>query len=251
MQSLSNKTVLITGGTTGIGRAAAIAFASHGSNVVVAGRSEEHGYEAVENILSNRGTALFIQCDVTSEESVQELVKKTVTHFGSVDVAFNNAGVEGEGIELADTDQEVWSNVIDTNLKGVWLSMKYEIIQMLKQGHGSIINTSSVLGLVANRSSLYTASKHGVNGLTKSAAITYAERGIRVNAICPGYIDTPMVIRAYENNPQARNNAISRHPIGRLGSPEEVAEAAVWLGSDSASFVTGLMMAVDGGYSAK
>lgn len=250
MESLSNKTVLITGGTTGIGRTAAMKFATQGCNVVFAGRSEEAGLETLEQISMISANAAFKKCDVSNEESVKELIATTIEKFGSIDVAFNNAGVEGEGIELANTTEEIWSTVMDTNLKGVWLCMKYEILQMLKQGKGSIINTSSVLGLVANRSSLYTASKHGVNGLTKSAAITYADRGIRVNAICPGYVDTPMVIRAYENNPQARNNAISRHPIGRLGTPEEVADAALWLASDSSSFVTGLMMAVDGGYSA-
>jgi NAD(P)-dependent dehydrogenase (short-subunit alcohol dehydrogenase family) len=161
----------------------------------------------------------------------------------------NCAGVEGEGIPLISTSEHEWDSIIGTNLKGTWLSMRFELEQMEKQGFGSIVNISSVLGLVANRSAIYTASKHGVNGLTKSAALTYASSGIRVNAVCPGYIDTPMVDRAYEGKEFLRTNAISRHPVGRLGLPTEIANAVIWLCSESASFITGHLMTVDGGYS--
>jgi NAD(P)-dependent dehydrogenase (short-subunit alcohol dehydrogenase family) len=195
------------------------------------------------------GEASFVRTDVQQAADVEHLVHETVRFYGRLDCAVNNAGVEGEGVPLVETTEAQWDTLIGTNLKGVWLCLKYEIQQMLHQGSGSIVNMSSILGSVANRSSIYTASKHGVNGLTRAAALTYADRGIRVNAVCPGYIDTPMVIRAYANNPQARADAISRHPVGRLGRPEEVAEAVVWMCTDDASFVTGHLMSVDGGYS--
>jgi len=247
---MKGKVVLITGGSTGIGRAASMAFAREGCLLVIASRSSSTGNETVDLIKAAGGEAVFVQTDVQQADAVQHLVRETVARYGRVDCALNNAGVEGEGVPLIDTTEEHWDSVMNTNLKGVWLCLKYQIRQMLSQGGGgAIVNTSSVLGLVANRSALYTASKHGVNGLTKSAALTYADQGIRVNAVCPGYIDTPMVIRAYANNPKARASAISRHPLGRLGNPEEVAEAIVWLCSDAASFVTGHMMNVDGGYS--
>lgn len=247
---MKNKVVIVTGGSTGIGKSASLAFAREGCRVIVAGRNSTTGNETVETIKLAGGEAFFIQTDVQSSNDVKKLVSETVRIYGQLDYALNNAGVEGEGVPLLETTEEHWDSLINTNLKGVWLCLKYQIQQMIKQNKGgSIVNTSSVLGLVANRSSIYTASKHGVNGLTKSAALTYANKNIRVNAVCPGYIDTPMVVRAYSNNQEARSNAISRHPLGRLGTPEEVAEAIIWLCSDAASFVTGTMMNVDGGYS--
>lgn len=249
-QKMKDKVVIVTGGSTGIGKSASLAFAREGCRVIVASRNSTTGNETVETIKLAGGDAFFIQTDVQNSNDVQKLVSETVRIYGQLDCALNNAGVEGEGVPLLETTEEHWNSLINTNLKGVWLCLKYQIQQMIKQNNGgSIVNTSSVLGLVANRSSIYTASKHGVNGLTKSAALTYADKGIRVNAVCPGYIDTPMVIRAYANNQKARLNAISRHPLGRLGTPEEVAEAIIWLCSDAASFVTGTMMNVDGGYS--
>jgi NAD(P)-dependent dehydrogenase (short-subunit alcohol dehydrogenase family) len=246
---LTEKVVLITGGSTGIGRATSLEFINQKDIVIIASRSDEIGNELVSEIESLGGRAKFIKTNVKEAKEVQDLVKRTIELYGHIDYAINCAGVEGEGIPLIDTTDSEWDSIIGTNLKGTWLSMKFELAQMQKQGFGSIVNISSVLGLVANRSAIYTASKHGVNGLTKSAALTYANTGIRVNAICPGYIDTPMVERAYEGKEFLRTNAISRHPIGRLGLPVEVARAVVWLCSDSASFITGHLMAVDGGYS--
>jgi NAD(P)-dependent dehydrogenase (short-subunit alcohol dehydrogenase family) len=249
LKRLQDKVVVVTGGSTGIGRAASLAFARAGYKVVVASRNSVTGSETVDAIRSHGCEASFIKTDVQRASDVQDLISETVRIYGRLDCALNNAGVEGEGIPLVDTTEEHWDDLINTNLKGVWLCLKYQIQQMVKQGDGgSIVNTSSVLGLVANRSAIYTASKHGVNGLTKAAALTYADQGIRVNAVCPGYIDTPMVLRAYANNEKARLNAISRHPLGRLGTPEEVAEAVLWLCSDSSSFVTGTLINVDGGY---
>ena len=251
MPKFSDKVVLVTGGSTGIGQAATLAFAREGGRLVIASRSAGTALETVDMVRAAGGEATFVQTDVQRASDVEHLVRETVRIYGRLDCAVNNAGVEGEVVPLVDTTEEQWDSLIDTNLKGVWLCLKYQIGQMLGQGGGSIVNVSSVLGLVANRSSIYTASKHGVNGLTKSAALTYADKGIRVNAVCPGYIDTPMVVRAYANNPQARANAIARHPIGRLGTPSEIAEAILWLSSDDASFVTGHAMSVDGGFSAQ
>jgi NAD(P)-dependent dehydrogenase (short-subunit alcohol dehydrogenase family) len=250
VQNMKDKVVIVTGGSSGIGRSASLAFAREGCQVIVASRDLSAGHETVDCIKHDGGEAFFIKTDVQNSNEVQKLVNETVRIYGQLDYALNNAGIEGEGVPLVETTEEQWDSLINTNLKGVWLCLKYQIQQMIKQNNGgSIVNTSSVLGLVANRSSIYTASKHGVNGLTKSAALTYADKGIRVNAVCPGYIDTAMVIRAYAENQKARLNAISRHPIGRLGTPEEVAEAIIWLCSDAASFVTGSTMSVDGGYS--
>jgi len=246
---LAEKVVLITGGSSGIGRATSIEFVNQGDIVIIASRNIEIGNKLVSEIKSLGGQAQFIKTNVQKTEEVEQLVQKTIELYGHIDYAVNCAGIEGEGISLINTTENEWDSIIGTNLKGTWLSMKFELTQMQKQGFGSIVNISSVLGLVANRSAIYTASKHGVNGLTKSAALTYADTGIRVNAICPGYIDTPMVERAYADKEFLRENAISRHPIGRLGLPVEIARAAVWLCSDSASFITGHLMAVDGGYS--
>jgi NAD(P)-dependent dehydrogenase (short-subunit alcohol dehydrogenase family) len=246
---LTEKIVLITGGSTGIGRAISMEFVNQRDTVIIASRNIKIGNDLVSEINSFGGKANFIKTNVQEAQEVEELVAETIELYGRIDYAINCAGVEGEGVPLIDTTNDEWNAIIGTNLKGTWLSMKFELAQMQKQGFGSIVNISSVLGLVANRSAIYTASKHGVNGLTKSAALTYANTGIRVNAICPGYIDTPMVERVYADKELLRENAISRHPIGRLGLPIEIARTAVWLCSDSASFVTGHLMAVDGGYS--
>jgi NAD(P)-dependent dehydrogenase (short-subunit alcohol dehydrogenase family) len=246
---VTEKIVLITGGSTGIGRAISMEFVNQRDTVIIASRNIKIGNDLVSEINSFGGRANFIKTNVQEEREVEELIQKIVELYGHIDYAINCAGVEGEGVPLIDTTNDEWNAIIGTNLKGTWLCMKFELAQMQKQGFGSIVNISSVLGLVANRSAIYTASKHGVNGLTKSAALTYANTGIRVNAICPGYIDTPMVERAYADKEFLRESAISRHPIGRLGLPTEIARVAVWLCSDSASFVTGHLMAVDGGYS--
>src|ERR671930_1861154 len=204
-------------------------------------------------ITENGGEATFVQVDVTSASAVEALISKTVETYGRLDCAHNNAGVTQRAYPLtAEFPEEDWHRVLAINLTWVWLCMKYEIPQMLMQGGGTIVNTASIMGLVATGfNPAYMASKHGVVGLTKSAALAYAQSGIRVNAVCPGYIRTPMVEGSPNFNPQYEAELIARHPIGRLGPPEEIAEAVVWLCSDAASFVTGHTMTVDGGYVAQ
>jgi len=252
-QLLDGKVALVTGGSSGIGRASALAFAREGARVVVADRSVDGGEETVRMIKETGTDAIFVRVDVSQALEVEEMLGKTIEAYGRLDCAFNNAGVNTT--TRTSTHQyleDEWDRVIGVNLKGVWLCMKYEIMEMLKQGTGSIVNTSSIYGLVgAAGTPAYTASKHGVAGLTKASALEYASQGIRVNAVCPGYIRTPMVESVIDSNPGLEEWFISREPIGRLGTPQEVAEAAVWLCSDAASFVTGLIMPVDGGVTAQ
>jgi NAD(P)-dependent dehydrogenase (short-subunit alcohol dehydrogenase family) len=245
---VDGKVALVTGGGSGIGRATALAFAREGAKVVVADVVVAGGEETVRLIKAAGGEATFVKADVAKAAEVEALVKKTVETYGKLDCAFNNAGIEGEIAQTTDCTEENWNRVVDIDLKGVWLCMKYEIPYMLKQGSGAIVNTASVAGLVGFQGlPAYVAAKHGVNGLTKTAALEYAKSGIRVNAVCPGVIQTPMVERAFRANPQFGEAAAALEPVGRLGKPEEIAEAVVWLCSDAASFVTGLPMAVDGG----
>jgi NAD(P)-dependent dehydrogenase (short-subunit alcohol dehydrogenase family) len=248
-----DKTVIITGGGTGIGKATALAFARAGANVVIACVRPQVGEEAVDEIKRSGGEAAFVQCDVARPEQVEEMVDAAVRLYGGLDLAFNNAGIEGQTAATADYPIEMWRKVIDVNLIGVWLCMKYEIEAMLRSGHGSIVNNSSILGTVGfANASAYVASKHGILGLTKTAAIEYAAQNIRVNAVCPGFIETPMLDRAgITSNLQMREAIANLHPVHRLGKPEEVAAAVLWLCSDAASFVTGHAMLVDGGYSAQ
>lgn len=242
--------VLVTGGSFGIGQATAIAFALRGARVVVADRVEDK--ETCDRIRALDGEAIFVQCDVSDEESVQRLVAKTIQHFGSLDYAFNNAGIEGESAPTHTCTTANWDSTIAVNLKGVWLCSKYEIIEMLKRGKGCIVNNASIAGLVGFQNiPAYVAAKHGVIGLTKNAALEYARFGIRVNAVCPGVIKTPMVDRFTGHDKEVEKQFANMEPIGRLGQPEEVAEAVVWLCSDAASFVTGHSLAVDGGWLAK
>lgn len=249
---LEGKVALVTGGASGIGRATALTFAREGARLVIADMDVSGGEETARIIKENSGEALFVRTDVSQREEVEALIAQTAATYGQLDCAFNNAGIEGAVAPLADSTEEVWDQVIGVNLKGVWLCMKYEIRQMLTQGHGVIVNTASIQGLVATPSSpAYTASKHGVGGLTKSSALAYAQAGIRVNAVCPGFIRTPMMERVFTLYPDAEAPISARHPVGRLGTPEEIAEAVVWLCSDAASFVTGHMMVVDGGYVAQ
>jgi NAD(P)-dependent dehydrogenase (short-subunit alcohol dehydrogenase family) len=204
-------------------------------------------------ITENGGEATFVQVDVTSTSAVEAMIGKTVETYGRLDCAHNNAGIGSRPrVLLHELPEESWDQVSDINLKGVWLCMKYEVVQMLKQGGGTIVNTASIMGLVGswNRSGAYNASKHGVVGLTKTAASEYAKQGIRVNCVCPGYIQTPMTAPGM-NDPERMARIIASEPIGRVGTPEEVAEAVVWLCSDAASFVTGHTMTVDGGYVAQ
>jgi NAD(P)-dependent dehydrogenase (short-subunit alcohol dehydrogenase family) len=245
---VDGKVALVTGGGSGIGRATALAFAREGAKVVVADIVVAGGEETVRMIKAAGGEALFVKADVAKAAEVEAMIKKAVETYGRVDCAFNNAGIEGAVAPTHECTEENWDRVVAIDLKGVWLCMKYEIPQMLKQGGGAIVNTASVAGLVGFQGApAYVASKHGVNGLTKTAALEYAKSGIRVNAVCPGVIHTPMVERAFSANPQMAESVAAIEPVGRMGKPEEIAEAVVWLCSDAASFVTGLPMAVDGG----
>lgn len=237
------KSVLITGAGSGIGRATALAFAETGASVACVDINEQAATETVSLISGNSGGAIAVTADVSKESNAEPMVAKCVEAFGGLDIAFNNAGIDGREALTADVSLDNWSAVIGVNLTGVWFGMKYEIPQMLERG-GAIINTASVFGQVVNPGwGPYAASKHGVIGLTKAAAVEYAEKGVRINAICPGYIKTPM-IAGQDNLAELE----SRHPVGRLGTPEEIAKAVLWLASEDASFVVGHALAVDGGY---
>jgi len=245
-----NKSAIVTGGSFGIGRATAIAFAERGANVAIVDNIEDK--ETLDAITAMGGKAIFIKCDVSKAKEVELMVERTVAAFGRLDFAFNNAGIEGLTAPTADCTEENWDRVIGVNLKGPWLCMKYEIPQMLKQGKGSIVNCSSVAGLVGFPGiSAYVASKHGLAGLTKNAALEYAKMGLRINAVSPGVIKTPMIDRFTGKKKEVEQLFASQEPIGRLGEPSEVANAVIWLCSDAASFVTGVVMPVDGGWVAQ
>jgi NAD(P)-dependent dehydrogenase (short-subunit alcohol dehydrogenase family) len=246
---MEGKVALVTGGSSGIGRATAIAFAREGARVAIASRTQERGEEVVRVIEEAGGEAIWIQTDCSKAEQVESMVRRTVDAFGRLDYAFNNAGSGGADGWTAEITEEAWDRTIDTYLKSVWLCMKYEIPQMLEQGAGAIVNNSSVDGKRAFPwDPVYSAAKHGVLGLTKSAAMQYAEKGVRINAVCPGWIRTPPVEGILENHPEAEAGMLQHQPIGRLGKPEEVAEAVLWLCSEKASLVVGTALAVDGGY---
>ncbi len=245
---LDNKIALVTGAGSGIGRATALVFAREGAKVVVADIVVEGGQETVQQIEAAGGEAIFVKADVSQAADVEALVAKTVETYGRLDCAFNNAGIEGGVKPTIDCTEEEFDRTIAVNLTGVWLCMKYELQQMLSQGGGAIVNTASVAGLVGFPGLPdYVASKHGVVGLTKTAALEYAKSGIRVNAVCPGVIQTPMVERGAQLSPGFDELAVSMEPVGRFGQPSEIGEAVVWLCSDAASFVTGHPMVVDGG----
>ena len=244
---LEGKVALITGGNSGIGKATSIAFAESGAKVVVAARRFNEGEQTVEEIRQAGGEAIFIKTDVARAEEVEALVSKTVSTYDKLDYAFNNAGIGGGG-PLHESTEEDWNRVVNINLKGTWLCMKYQITQMLKQGGGAIVNNSSAAGLTGySRNPLYSASKHGVIGLSKSAALQYVTKGIRINVVCPGLIMTPMIESAYDSGPGVKEWFESLQPTGRGGSPGEVAQAVLWLCSDFASFITGVALPVDGG----
>jgi NAD(P)-dependent dehydrogenase (short-subunit alcohol dehydrogenase family) len=223
-------------------------FASEGAKVVVADLDESGGSKTAESIREMGSTAIFAKTDVRNASDVQRLIEFTVANFGRLDCAFNNAGVVGRVTSTTDCSEENWDRIIDTNLKGVWLCVKYEIPQMLKQGRGAIVNVSSVSGLVGLKGfPAESVSRHGIVGLTKVAALEYADRNIRINAVCPGVIRTAVLERFTSENPQAEAQLVALEPMRKIGTPEEVAEAVVWLCSDAASFVTGHSMVVDGG----
>ena len=244
----SGKVVVVTGAVAGIGRATALAFAAEGLKVVVADLDVSGGEGTVELIRAAGGTAVFVPCNVTLEADVKQLMAQTISTYGRLDYAFNNAGIEIEHGRLADGTQDEFDAIMGVNVKGVWLCMKYQLPLLLAQGGGAIVNTASVAGLgAAPKMSIYSASKHAVIGLTKSAAIEYAKKGIRVNAVCPAVIDTDMFRRAYEADPKKAEYAAAIHPVGRIGKVEEVASAVLYLCSDDAAFTTGHALAVDGG----
>lgn len=252
-ERMKDKVALVTGAGSGIGRASALALAREGAKVVVADVNGPGGGVTVSLINKAGGQASFVEVDVSRSAQVEEMVRAAVKSFGRLDCAFNNAGVEGTPALTADYPEEVWNHVLAVNLTGMWLCMKHEIPQMLAQGSGAIVNCASILGQVGfATASAYVASKHGLLGLTKTAAIEYAARGIRINAVCPGFIETPMLERGgITTHPDVREQIVGLHPMKRLGRPEEIAEAVVWLCSDAASFVTGQALLVDGGYVAQ
>ncbi len=249
MNQLSNKIALITGATSGIGRATALAFAAEGAKVVVAGRRESEGNQVVAEIIANGGEAIFVQTDVSIEAQAENAVNQTVEKFGRLDILFNNAGIEGTfGSPLHEAGVDAYDDVFNINVRGLLFVQKYAVRAMLQTGGGSVVNTTSVAGLVGfPGAGVYDASKHAVEGITKSAALELAKLGVRVNAVAPGAVQTEMVDRAFG---EQKDYVAGMHPIGRLGRPEEVAAAVVFLASDAASFITGVSLPVDGGFRA-
>jgi NAD(P)-dependent dehydrogenase (short-subunit alcohol dehydrogenase family) len=249
---LAGKVAIITGGASGIGRASSLVFAREGARVVVADMSEEGGAQTVRMIREQGGTAEFVMCDVAKAADADALIAAAVKHYGRIDCAFNNAGIAGTQTRTADYSEDEWDRIMAVNLKGVWLCMRAEIRQFLAQrSPGAIVNTASAAGLVASHSMpAYTAAKHGVVGLTKCAAVEYAKQGIRVNDVCPGVVDTPLVEGMVAGKPKLAERLDQVEPVGRKARPQEIAEAVVWLCSDAASFVTGASMSVDGGLTA-
>jgi NAD(P)-dependent dehydrogenase (short-subunit alcohol dehydrogenase family) len=246
-----NKVALVTGGSFGIGRASAVAFAQRGANVVIADWKEDKEGETLKLIQAAGSEGIFVQCDVSKSQDVKALMDQIIATYHRLDFAFNNAGIEGNTAPTHECTEENWDKTIGINLKGIWLCLKQEILQMLKQGNGAIVNCASVAGLSGFAGlPAYVASKHAIVGLTKTAALENAKAGIRVNAVCPGVIHTAMVDRVTGKDKEVEKLYTAMEPVGRMGQPEEVAETVVWLCSDAASFVTGHAMTVDGGFTA-
>ena len=249
MKKLENKTVFITGGISGIGKACAIAAAKEGANIAIADMKSDAVLEAMNEIKKENPTAIFIECDVSDFEQVKIAIEKVISAFGTVDIALNNAGIGGEANKVGDLTSEAWLKVIGVNLNGVFNCMKFELAQMEKQKKGVIINMSSILGKVGfPTSSHYVAAKHGVIGLTQTAALEYATHGIRINAICPGFIDTPLLSKINDTDKQ---HIIDLHPMKRLGKSEEIANGFIFLASEDSSFISGTTIEIDGGYLAE
>lgn len=255
MKRFENKVVLVTGAASGIGRAVTIAFGKEGASVAVADLDRDGGEDTVRSIKDLGVDSFFVHADIAVPADVEAMVREVADRFGGLDVAVNNAGIEGELASTADYPIEGWKRVLDVNLTGAWLSMKYEIPELRRRGGGAIVNVASILGLVGFANApAYTAAKHGLVGLTKVAAIEYAPEGIRINAVCPGFIETPMVMDrgvAAGSNPEAYAQIAALHPIGRLGTPAEIAAAILWLSSEEATFVAGHALVADGAYTAR
>lgn len=251
-QQMKDKVVLVTGGGSGIGRETAVLFAQHGAHVAVADVDAGGGQETAQMIAGAGGSALFVPADVSQAAQVENMVRQVVARYGRLDIACNNAGIEGHTVRTADVSEADFDRIMAVNVKGVWLCLKHEIPQMIAQGGGVIVNIASVAGLVGTHSMpVYGASKHAVIGLTKSAALEYARKNIRINAVCPSVIDTPMVRRGFDEFPQFVEATKRINPMRRLGKAAEVAAAVLWLCSDAASFVNGVALPVDGGFTAQ
>ncbi|OZE96775.1 oxidoreductase [Rhodococcus sp. 15-1154-1] len=244
----AGKAVFVTGAGSGIGRATALAFASEGADVVLADIDAVGNDESARLAAEHGGRAVAIRCDVSSSSDIRNAIERTVEEFGRLDVAFNNAGIEQPAAPLVDIEEDEWTRLIDIDLRSAFLCMKYQIPAMLENGGGSIVNTSSGAGVIGIRGqAAYVAAKHGLIGLTKSAALDYADQGIRVNAVCPGIIETPMMDRFSGGTPEGRARVIGQEPVGRMGTAAEIASAVLWLSSDLGSFATGHAMVIDGG----
>ncbi|HOP38197.1 glucose 1-dehydrogenase [Mesotoga prima] len=253
MKRFEGKVVMISGGSSGIGAETAIAFAEEGAKVVITDVDEEKGRKLAEEINESGGTAVFMKHNVADAKQTKEIINKIVEKFGKLDVAFNNAGIAGPSLPISEYPEEDWERVISINLLGVYYGMKYQIQQMLKQGGGAIVNNSSILGKVGfNNASAYVAAKHAVVGLTKAAALEYASKNIRINAVNPAFIKTPLIENAgMKEGTEMYDMLVGLHPIGRLGNPREVANAVLFLSGEDASFIHGESLMVDGGYTAK
>jgi NAD(P)-dependent dehydrogenase (short-subunit alcohol dehydrogenase family) len=250
MKTLENKVAIITGASSGIGKATALLFAKEGAKVIVSDIQEDLGREVVEAIKKNGGEAFFVKADTSQPKENEELVKETIKKYGKLDIAVNNAGIGGPLAPTGEYPIDGWQKVIDINLSGVFYGMHYQLAAMEKNGEGSIVNIASILGMAGTRlSPAYVAAKHGVVGLTKTTALEYAQKNIRVNSVGPGYIKTPLVMNSLDE--ATREYLVGLHPMGRMGESEEVAELILWLGSSKSSFVTGSYYAVDGGYLAQ
>jgi len=253
MKKLENKTVFITGGLSGIGKACAIAAANEGANIAIADRETAINIKAMDDIKKIQPKAIFIECNVSVYAKVESAIYQVISTFGTLDVALNNAGIGGKPNKIGDMDEQAWLNVIAIDLTGVFYCMKHELKQMEKQQSGVIVNMSSISGKVGYaKSAHYVSAKHGLLGLTKTAALEYATEGIRVNVICPGFIDTPLLTKLdLNNNPDRKKVILDKHPINRLGTSEEIAKGFIFLATDDSSFVTGTALNIDGGFLAQ
>ncbi len=249
MKRLSGKNIVVTGATSGIGKISAIKLAENGANLILCGRDKVKGEAVIQEITNNHGKAVFIKCDVTNKNEVDNLFDSALSQMGSIDCLFNNAGIDGQIASFDESTEENWDGVIDTNLKGIWYCMKKVIKPMLANGKGNILNMSSTSGLVGNGfgMSAYAASKFAIIGLTKSVALEYAKQHIRVNALCPAFVETPMIDAICKENPKLKRRFEACQPIGRMAKPEEIADAVIYLFSDESSFITGTSFVIDGG----